>query len=94
MIFDWNPDKDKLLKLTRGVHFELVVKAIARGKLLADLPHPNQVKYPKQRYLIVLIKKYVYVVPYVQDKTKIFLKTIYPSNKYYKIYTKNAKTKI
>lgn len=94
MTFDWNSDKDKLFKFSRGVHFELIVKAILKGRLLADLPHPNQVKYPKQRYFVVLLKKYAYVTPYVQNKTKIFLKTIYPSHKYYKQYVKNAKNKI
>ena len=31
-------------------------------------------------------KRYIWVVPYVEDKETIFLKTLYPSRKYTKLY--------
>ncbi len=88
MKFDWNPDKNKVLKKSRGISFELVVKCIKLKKLIIDTPHYNQAKYSKQRLLIVEIKDYVYVVPYVQNGTVKFLKTIYPSRDYYQKYYK------
>lgn len=90
MKFDWNSDKNKLLKSTRGVSFELIVKEFKRNHIVADLPHQNPIKYPKQRHFIVFIKNYVYVVPYVRNGLVVFFKTIYPSRKYYKIYIKNG----
>jgi len=93
--FDWNPDKNEYLKKSRDICFEQVIKAVKSKKLLVDTPHYNQVKYSRQRLLIIEIKNYVYVVPYVQNGTVKFLKTIYPSRDYYKKYYKNAnKTKI
>jgi len=89
--FDWNPDKNELLKSTRGISFELVVEAIKLKKVFVDTPHYNQVSYFKQRLMIVEINDYVYVVPYVLNGTVKFLKTIYPSRDYYKKYYKNAK---
>lgn len=36
--------------------------------------------------LIVELNKYVYVIPFVETKDEIFLKTIYPSRKHKKKY--------
>ncbi|HBC44941.1 TPA: toxin [Candidatus Collierbacteria bacterium] len=90
MKFDWNPDKNKLLKLTRGIDFQSIVRAIKKKKVLLDTPHFDQIRYPKQRILIISIKSYAYIVPYVQNGPTRFLKTIYPSRRYYKKYLKNA----
>lgn len=78
---EFNEEKNILLKETRGVCFEDVVQAIEKGKILDDLEHRNQKKYPGQKMLIVKIKNYVYAVPYIIGKRKeaIFLKTVYPS---------------
>ena len=45
--FDWNDEKNEILKKTRGLSFELVELAIASGDLIARLKHPNPRKYPK-----------------------------------------------
>ena len=35
-----------------------------------------------------VLDDYVYAVPYVEDSEKIFLKTVFPSRKYTKLYLK------
>jgi hypothetical protein len=39
---------------------------------------------------LIEIKEYVYLVPYVEDKTSIFLKTIIPSRVMNKKYNKGV----
>ncbi len=56
------------------------------GEILDILEHVNQAKYPNQKYFVININDYVYYVPFVEDKEKIFLKTIIPSRKLTKIY--------
>ena len=77
--FDWNEDKNKLLRLERDVSFEQVVIAVTSGLLLDDMKHPDQKKYSNQNMFVVNINNYAYLVPYVEDEKKIFLKTIIPS---------------
>ncbi len=56
------------------------------GNLLDVLVHHNQEKYPNQKIFVVFIRDYTYCVPFVEEKDKIFLKTIFPSRKIHKIY--------
>lgn len=86
--FDWNRDKNVLLKKTRDVSFEQVVDAIFNNQVLDNFNHPNQKKYPNQKVYVVEIAEYAYFVPYIEDKEKIFLKTIYPSHDATKKYIK------
>lgn len=86
---EWNPDKNRTLKALRGVSFEQVVRAIESKRVLFDGPHPNQSKHPNQYMMIVSIHNYAYLVPYVEDKEKRFLKTIIPSRKANKKYNKS-----
>jgi len=88
----FNEEKNQLLKVTRGISFEEIRDAVKRDGLLADISHPNK-RYPHQRVFIVNIKNYAYGVPYVIDKKKqeIFLKTIYASRIFTKIYLKGGK---
>ena len=53
------------------------------GYVLDDLAHFNPEKYPNQSVFIILItiKDYLYMVPYVEDENSIFLKTIIPLSK-------------
>jgi uncharacterized DUF497 family protein len=78
-IFDWNAEKNQQLIADRGVSFEEVIFFIQEGHLLDDLKHPNEKKYPRQRIFIVDIDNYAYLIPYVEDREVIFLKTIIPS---------------
>ncbi|KAF0122641.1 MAG: hypothetical protein FD151_662 [bacterium] len=79
--YDWNDDKNELLKKLRGVSFEQVVLAIVSGDLIDRIRHPNPEKYPNQKIFLVKIEDYIYSVPYVEDDEKIFLKTIMPNSK-------------
>ncbi|MDY0122387.1 MAG: toxin [Sulfurimonas sp.] len=85
-------EKNELLKEQRNVSFEDVILALESGKLLDDIEHPNKEKYPNQNIFIILIeiKDYVYLVPYVEDDTSIFLKTIIPSRQMNKKYNKGV----
>ena len=84
--FDWNDEKNMLLKKERGISFEQVELAIASGDLLDRVRHPNQSKYPNQKVFLVKIEDYIYSVPYVEDEDGIFLKTIIPNSKATKNY--------
>jgi len=76
---DWNEDKNRLLKESRSVCFEDVVLAMFEERVIANIPHYRQDKYDNQWLLIIEINMYAYVVPYIKEKSKMFLKTIYPS---------------
>lgn len=80
-IFDWNPDKNKLLIEERGISFEDVIYYLQNNCLLDDLKHSNQEKYPNQRIFIINIENYAYLVPYIETDEEIFLKTVTPSRK-------------
>ena len=79
--YDWNDEKNELLKRLRGVSFEQVVLAIASRDLVDRLKHPNSEKYPNQMVFLVKIEDYIYSVPFFEDDEKIFLKTIIPNRK-------------
>ncbi len=79
--YDWNIDKNSEIKEKRNISFEAIVAQIENGKLLDILEHPNKIKYGKQRIYVVQVDDYAYLVPFVQEEEKIFLKTIIPSRK-------------
>ena len=83
---EWNEEKNTLLKLEREVSFEEAQVAIERGGLLDLVRHPNTKKYPNQHYFVIDIRGYAYLVPFVEDDEKVFLKTIIPSRKATKKY--------
>lgn len=87
----FNEEKNQLLKATRNISFEDVLKAIKEERLLADISHPSQ-KHPQQKIYIIQIKEYAYAVPYIinREKKEIFLKTIYPSRIFTKKYLKGG----
>jgi uncharacterized DUF497 family protein len=84
--FDWNPEKNQQIIKDRAISFEEFIFYIQQGGLLDDLKHPNEKSYPRQRIFVVNIDDYAYLVPYVEDKDEIFLKTIIPSRKATKLY--------
>ena len=79
--YKWNHEKNERLKAERGIGFEQVILHIERGDVIDVIGHPNQLKYPNQQMLVVKIKDYVYLVPFVEDEETKFLKTIIPSRK-------------
>lgn len=88
VVFDWDSAKDAWLKETRGLSFQHVLFHIDRGDLLDVRMHPNVEKYPNQQILILRMGDYVYVVPFVREGDKLFLKTIIPSRKETRRYLK------
>ncbi|MBA3047808.1 toxin [Patescibacteria group bacterium] len=84
--FDWSDEKSKKLKAERDIGFEDIIIAIEEGKILNIVNHTNQKKYFNQKIFIVNINDYAYLVPFVEDKEKIFLKTIIPSRQATKKY--------
>ncbi len=77
----WNALKNIRLKFTRRISFEEIIKSNLLG--LGKNPGRNH-----QRVLIYEYKSYTWAVPFVFDGEGIFLKTIYPSRKYKKLYEK------
>jgi hypothetical protein len=91
-VIRYSLEKNEQLKEERNIGFEDVLLAIENGGLLDDVEHPNKEKYPNQNIFIILveIKEYVYLVPYVEDDESIFLKTIIPSRQMNKKYNRGA----
>ena len=75
----WNKLKSERLKKSRGVSFEEIMKA----QLIAVKRHPNKTH---QDIMLFEYKSYVWVVPFVKSNGDIFLKTLFPSRKYTKLF--------
>ncbi len=92
MTFNWNDEKNELLKNTRKISFEEIVLCISEGKIVKVLKHPNSNKYGNQKLYLIEYKNYIYVVPFVinEKDNEIFLKTIFPSREYTKKYLSNG----
>ena len=89
--FDWDEEKNKILIKERGISFEEIKVAVEESKILDQYNHPNQERYPGQKIMVVKINNYAYLVPYVRDEEKVFLKTIIPSRKATKKYLERRK---
>jgi len=83
---NWNSTKNQQIISERGISFEDIVFYLQQGALLDDMEHPNSDKYPHQRVFVINIDDYAYLVPYVENRKEIFLKTVIPSRKATKIY--------
>ena len=71
--------KNERLKRVRGASFEDIVGA----KFVRIKKHPQR---ENQNIMLFEYRNYIWVVPYVENESYIFLKTLYPSRKYTKIY--------
>lgn len=89
-VFNWNKAKDEELRKERGISFEIVAFLIEKGMILDNYAHPNQDKYSGQKIFEILVKDYVFLVPYIETRGEIFLKTIIPSRKAKRKYIKGA----
>lgn len=89
--FDWDPVKNAKLTADRSICFEDIVAAFDEG-LLDTVIHPNQSRYPGQKIFIIAVNSYVFLVPFVENEEKIFLKTIYPSRKFTLKYLGRSKS--
>ncbi|MDA9129103.1 toxin [Candidatus Gracilibacteria bacterium] len=86
-IINWNKEKGNTLlqDITRGtLTFEDCAKLIKAQQHVGDIQNPTR---ENQRIFIVKHEGYVYAVPYIENKTEIFLKTIYKSRKLNKLYS-------
>lgn len=79
--FGWDQRKNEWLKAERGISFDDIVSALESGGYLATILHPNRKRYQNQKIYVVAVDGYAYLVPFVEDKEKTFLKTIFPSRK-------------
>ncbi len=77
--FRWSIIKDTRLKDVRGVGFDDLLKS----EYLGALEHPQR---KNQRLLLFMFNDYVWVIPCVIEEEYIFLKTLFPSRKYMKLY--------
>jgi uncharacterized DUF497 family protein len=84
--YNWNKDKNILLKKTRGISFEQVVMHIENGDLIDIIKHPNSQKYANQKILVININNYIYTVPFVENSNERFLKTIIQNRQFTKKY--------
>jgi uncharacterized DUF497 family protein len=80
----WDDQKNQLLMRERNISFETVVTLIENSCVLSIVKGKG--KFLHQKQFIVELNGYVYIVPFVEDKEKIFLKTIIPSRKLTKEY--------
>lgn len=87
--FEWNRSKNEWLKKERGISFEEIANALNEGRIVDTYDHPNQEKYPNQKVFVIYIDDYAYLVPFVEEKEKIFLKTIFRSRKATRDYLKS-----
>jgi len=86
IVYEWNEDKNIILSRERDISFEDVIFALKNDKLLDIILSPT---HEEQKCFVVEMKSYAYIIPYVKvNDTQYFLKTIYPSRKYTKIYLK------
>lgn len=84
--FRFNKEKDKLLKVQRGFGFKIIITEIEKGNVVEVIKNPNKQKYPYQKMYLIKINQHIVIVPYIEEIHYIFLKTIYPSQKYTKKY--------
>ena len=80
---NWNREKNEILKVKRGISFEEVALLIESGHILGIEENPNR---PNQKIYILEINNYAFIVPFVEKDNEIFLKTVFPSRKYTKLY--------
>lgn len=78
-IVKWDSMKDQRLKLLRKVGFQ----EILNSRYLDTAAHCSR---GNQQMMLFERLGYVWVVPFVEGEEEIFLKTLYPSRKYTKLY--------
>ncbi len=75
----WDSAKSTLLKAQRGVSFEDIVQQ----RLLTVVEHPRR---QEQSILLYEYQGYAWAVPCVVRGDEVFLKTLYPSSKYTRMW--------
>ena len=88
-VFDWDNEKNKKLIRERKISFEAIVSLIESGNIISTVTGKG--KYVHQKQFIVEMNRYIYVVPFIEDDQKVFLKTIIPSRKLTKKFLSGGK---
>ena len=65
--YNWNKEKNLLLKRERNLSFEQIVSHIESGDLLDIVEHPNKENFAHQKILIIQIEDYIISVPFVEN---------------------------
>jgi len=89
IIYEFDPEKNAKLISLRGISFEEIISALGTDKLLDVVVHPNNIKYPHQKMYVIEHNNYAYLVPFVENGNKIFLKTAFPNREATKYYLNN-----
>ena len=79
----WDLEKSQKLKRERGVSFE----EITGSTLIGALQHPRRTN---QKLLLFELDDYIWIVPYVEKGDELFLKTLFPSRKYTRMWKKGG----
>ena len=75
----WSLVKNEKLEKTRGASFEDLINS----KQIKIMKNP---KRDNQNIMLFEYKNYIWIVPFVEENDYYFLKTLFPSRKYTKIF--------
>ena len=73
-IVNWNKEKAKLIKDTRGIDFDRVAVMIEEKEFLGVYGVPSR---PDQKMFVLDYDDYIVCIPFVENEHEIFLKTAY-----------------
>ena len=82
----WDNEKNDKLKAERGISFEEILFHIEREDILDIWEHPNQERYGGRRIFVMNVEGYAYLVPFLETKDEVIVKTVIPSRKATKQY--------
>jgi uncharacterized DUF497 family protein len=85
-LYEYSVEKNLKLLEERGIGFEDIIAILSAKGALAVIDHPNARKYPRQKFYVVNVGGYAYVVPFERHGNKAILKTIFPSRKMTRLY--------
>ena len=82
MIFTWSDDKNYLIRRRRMIAFEDIAAEITRNNVVDTIYNHNPEKYPGQHLFLVMVREYLYTVPFYQiDHDTVWLVTAYPDGR-------------
>jgi len=81
--FNWNEEKNDLLKASRDMSFEQVLDCFENGDFFGVYENPSA-NFSDQEVFLVKINDYPCIVPFVENEDEIFLKTIIPDRRFKK----------
>lgn len=79
----WDAQKEKWLKVNRGINLELVSQLIKDREIVDILDNPS---YPGQIIIIIVLYGYIHCVPCLVGNDFLIIKTVYPNRKLNRLY--------